>query len=108
QPQCRPAGAGRDAVLPGRAGMRAGRRALDRDPGCRQDLRRAGDARSRHQAAAEAMIRLPAVLLALALAAFSTEVAAHAALVSSEPRDGAVVETVPEHLVLTFNEPVTP
>lgn len=54
------------------------------------------------------MIRLPALWLALALAALSTGAAAHASLVSTEPRDGAVVETVPDHLVLTFNEPVTP
>ncbi len=54
------------------------------------------------------MIRVPALCLALALAALSTGAAAHASLVSTEPRDGAVVEAAPPHLVLTFNEPVAP
>jgi copper transport protein len=33
---------------------------------------------------------------------------AHASLLATEPRDGAVLPSAPEHLTLTFNEPVAP
>jgi copper transport protein len=36
------------------------------------------------------------------------EVNAHAALIASQPADGAMVEKAPAKLVLTFNEPVSP
>jgi copper transport protein len=49
--------------------------------------------------------------LALALviaAAYSTELQAHASLISSKPAQGAVVAQSPAALKLTFNEPVSP
>lgn len=49
------------------------------------------------------------LLAALAILVLQTGVAlAHAALVSSDPPDGAVLAAAPPHLALTFNEPVSP
>ncbi|MBN9010376.1 MAG: copper resistance protein CopC, partial [Rhizobiales bacterium] len=49
------------------------------------------------------------LLAALAILVLQTAAAfAHAALVSSDPADGAVLAAAPSRLVLTFNEPVSP
>jgi copper transport protein len=51
------------------------------------------------------MIRL---LLAVLLLLSPLPVLAHAGLVSTDPEDGATLETAPETVTLRFNEPVTP
>jgi copper transport protein len=51
---------------------------------------------------------LALLLLAVSLALGSRPALAHAALIGSEPRDGAVVPHAPERLILHFNEPVSP
>ncbi len=48
------------------------------------------------------------LILSLSHVAFASTAAAHAALLSSEPADGAVVPIAPSRLVLTFNEQVSP
>jgi copper transport protein len=48
------------------------------------------------------------LLLVLALAALSHEVAAHAVLVESAPADGATLAASPRDIRLVFNEPVAP
>jgi copper transport protein len=54
-------------------------------------------------------VRSPSVVLAILVLVASTGMAlAHAALVSSDPADGAVLATAPDRLALTFNEPVSP
>ena len=50
------------------------------------------------------MIRIVALGLALA----AGDALAHAALIASEPADGAVLERAPASIVLRFSEPVTP
>jgi copper transport protein len=52
------------------------------------------------------LLRLAAVWLFLALGCVAAS--AHATLVRSDPADGAVLATAPEHVVLVFNEPVSP
>lgn len=44
----------------------------------------------------------------LAGAAIATSAFAHAALIRTDPPDGAVLKAAPTQVVLTFNEPVTP
>jgi copper transport protein len=51
---------------------------------------------------------IAALLVLLASVLGSTLALAHATLVSSEPRDGAVVPVAPSELSLHFNEPVQP
>lgn len=54
-------------------------------------------------------MRWPALVAAcVALVLQAGAALAHATLVSSDPSDGAVMQTAPSHLVLTFNEPVSP
>jgi copper transport protein len=54
-------------------------------------------------------MRLRGAVLAILFLVASTGMAlAHAALVSSDPADGAVLATAPGRLMLTFNEPVSP
>jgi copper transport protein len=51
---------------------------------------------------------LVSLLAAAMLFAAVGEAAAHAALVTSDPADGAILDEAPRRLVLTFDEPVTP
>lgn len=51
-------------------------------------------------------LALVVALTALALLGTAAPASAHAALVDTDPDEGAVVATAPETLVLTFNEPV--
>lgn len=58
-------------------------------------------------------MRVPAGAIALVLAtaalvASTVAAHAHAALVSSEPEDGAVAAASPQQFALTFNEPISP
>ncbi|WIJ26965.1 copper resistance CopC/CopD family protein [Devosia sp. RR2S18] len=50
---------------------------------------------------------IAAALLVLAISG-SSPVQAHATLISTSPLDGAVLETAPYELILSFNEPVSP
>src|SRR4051812_25651999 len=51
---------------------------------------------------------LAAVGLIAAIACWASDARAHAALVGSEPPDGAVLAEAPRELTLRFNEPVSP
>src|SRR5688500_2578409 len=51
---------------------------------------------------------LPALIAVLLLLAGIQPASTHAALVSAEPQDGAMLAAAPSELVLTFNEPVAP
>ncbi len=51
---------------------------------------------------------LAALIALLLLLAGIQPASAHAALVSAEPRDGAMLVAAPSELVLTFNEPISP
>src|SRR5580704_9779613 len=44
----------------------------------------------------------------LSILCFTTDVLAHASLVSAEPGDGSVLARAPKTMQLRFNEPVTP
>lgn len=50
---------------------------------------------------------LLAALVAALVVAVPLPASAHAALVGTDPRDGAVLETAPASVTLEFNEPVT-
>ncbi|MGD9738811.1 MAG: copper resistance protein CopC [Bauldia sp.] len=52
--------------------------------------------------------RLASALMVLAGVAFATPASAHAVLLETSPATGAVLDTVPESLRITFNEPVNP
>src|SRR3712207_6172110 len=83
--------AGHHAVLPGGAGMRAGRASMDRDSA-------AGPVRRYERAGAGAAADAQAVSLRPLLAAVllcAGEAAAHAELVASSPADGASVASAP-------------
>jgi copper transport protein len=54
------------------------------------------------------MRKLGAIAALLAALLWAPEALAHAALVASDPADGAVVAAAPPRLVLTFDEPVAP
>lgn len=61
----------------------------------------------RHPALPPGWARVAAALVALALVVLGAAPAsAHAELIDSDPAEGAVVETAPETVTLTFNEPV--
>src|SRR3954470_12048338 len=51
---------------------------------------------------------LAAAGLVAAIACWASDARAHAALVGSEPPDGAVLAEAPRELTLRFNEPVSP
>ena len=51
---------------------------------------------------------LPALIALLLLLAGIQPASTHAALLSAEPRDGAMLAAAPSELVLTFNEPIAP
>ena len=51
---------------------------------------------------------LPALIAVLLLLAGIQPASTHAALVSAEPQDGAMLAAAPSELVLTFNEPIAP
>ena len=53
-------------------------------------------------------MRRLAPLVLLLMLALPSGALAHAQLRASDPADGAVVETAPDRIVLTFNEPVSP
>lgn len=61
----------------------------------------------RHPALPAGWARVAAALVALALVVLGAAPAsAHAELIGSDPAEGAVVETAPDTVTLTFNEPV--
>jgi len=74
---------------------------LDHVPLSSHDSRRLGRARRALAATALTVALVPATLAALALPA-----QAHDTLLDSDPADGTVVETAPDHLTLTFSESV--
>src|SRR5580692_7150300 len=105
--------------------MREGHQPLNRDSVGRRRARRGGGAGRRAQAHAEAVsaamagapARAPPWVLAWALAALVALLAGltqpsaafgHAALVGSQPADGATLDQAPAMLRLNFNEPVSP
>lgn len=51
---------------------------------------------------------IAAIVAVLTYVVLSVPARAHASLVASQPRDGAVVAAAPSRLVLSFNEPVSP
>jgi len=55
-------------------------------------------------------VRLTRVLLLVVVVVLGSAwpAAAHTALVSTDPADGARLDTAPERIVLTFNEPIRP
>lgn len=53
-------------------------------------------------------IILSLLLVAICVALGPREALAHAALMSAEPRDGAVLQQAPDQIVLHFTEPVSP
>ncbi len=59
--------------------------------------------RPRRRGAATLVVVAVAAVIALAAAG---PAAAHASLVSTDPAEGAVLDTAPEQVVLTFNEPI--
>src|SRR6185312_11428584 len=66
------------------------------------------------EGAVQTMLHFAAILIAalvlgfFLLASASSEASAHAALVASDPADGAVLAKAPAELSLTFDEPVSP